>query len=775
MTGTTLAGITFPADAKAAALTKVSREAMANPTTYSIQFSSARWATGAPKVFVVDSADAISSAVATPAAASQNVPLLLVDTSAPQPVLDEIRRLGAQEAIMVGPSFSPKSIVRQQINSVTATQQWITGAGPLEIDVPLSTSFSAPVDELYITDGGQTADLVTAASASAYQKSPLLTIGATLDSFEESALARLKPKRIVFVGNAPAVSAALSKVEALGYPTISVEGTGPVERNQNVVDILRGKNIDTRKFRISVPQAATAAIPAIYEGAVSGTIIRFASSGSALSGPIGVEASSWGSEGKDGRVIATSSAIGDSFMSQLESALTKARPSKPGFQVLGSSTGADGVRSVEMSPYVGASLYRIFDLSGAKVGESTTPSFKLPATETTFSAKAYGSTGTLLATRDLRIVIEDQDQAKPTIAAVISSDAQISVVNWKKQVTDTRPRTIVRSEVVRTPEGTLTFQGATRIGMTCNSEYVDNSRPAGKEVIYEVLQDGTESTNICATANPDRGNRETEIKLTSARVPASATQLSLTKPFAASLGQASPESNSPTPTIAEQALIDSRQQSSAGAGATPMARNVAAASPLPWTFRYQTFIRDRYIRPADWDTQVFDGNDRMFGAWREPYKTRADVTYYFDQNWRIVNRTYNKSVGVTKEYHCSQGSFNDCRFVKQAQASADGIRMREYNLWGAQITNIDHDVALPIKPHGFGWGLIEAPGISYAANYRYGVGGFHLSGWHDGAPDHEIWGGYVPGEYIPFMLDARNCDFGRGLAGFCNVRFDIKV
>jgi hypothetical protein len=57
----------------------------------------------------------------------------------------------------------------------------------------------------------------------------------------------------------------------------------------------------------------------------------------------------------------------------------------------------------------------------------------------------------------------------------------------------------------------------------------------------------------------------------------------------------------------------------------------------------------------------------------------------------------------------------------------------------------------------------------------YWPNGFTVSGVHDGAPAHEIWGGWVPGEYIPFMTHDRQCDFGQGLAGFCSVGFNIKV
>ncbi len=753
---------------------------MDNPSAYSVQIAKNKWPTGASKVFIADAHDTIAIAVAAPAALNQNAPLLLVEPSAPALVLEVIAQLRAREAVLVGPGFSPKSGIRQQINGVTALQQWISGPGPLELDVPISTMFSAPVDELYITDAGHTADLVTASSASSFQKSPLFTIADSLGSWEESELARLKPKRIVFVGNAAAASAALSRVEALGYPTMAVEGASPVERNLKVVNLLRGKNVDTRKFRISVPEEAAAAAPAAYEAALSGTLVRFTDSGASFSGHLADEANAWGIEALDGKIFGASTAIPNTFLASLENAITRQRAPKTSFQVVGSSTGTDAQHTLEMSPYPGAARYRLFDLSGALSTESTTPIFKLPSGQTTFSAKAYNPIGALLAQRDVRVVVADEEKPTATVSAVITSDTEVSIVNWKQQAADARPRTVVRSELVRDSDGRLAMKGRAQIGTTCSTEYIDRGRPVGTEVIYEISQDGTPERNICSTSTPDHSQREESITLSSARVPAT-NMLSLAQPsLSTTFGTARTNQNvlrppnAPTPTIAEQALISSRRPP-ATAGTPQQIRAAASPAPLPWTFRYQTFIPDLYIRPANWDTQVFDGNNRGFGAWLSPYKTRTDVTYYFDQNWRVQSYSFRKFVGITTEYHCSKNTFADCRFVKQAQASDSGISMTASALRGIHVGFINHEVALPIKPHSFIWGLISPPAITYGVHYKYGPGGFTLSGVHDGAPAHEIWGGYVPGEYIPFMLHDRRCGFGNGLLGLCSVGFTIKV
>lgn len=603
---------------------------MEDASAYSIGLAMSTWPKGAQKVFVAAATDTISIGVTIPAAKSQNAPLLLVDPAAPDQVLAAIGKLGAQDAVLVGPGFSPKNALRQQINAITTTQQWIGGAGPLEVDVPLSSMFAAPTEEAVVTDARSTADLVTSSSAAALEGAPLLTVGPSLDTWEESELARLKPKRVVFVGDAVATSAALSKLESLGYPTFSVEGADPVTRNQKVADLLRGRNLDTRRFHVSVPQAAAAAVPAAYKAALEGSIVRFAGSGTSLTGELADEAAAWGIESTNGTVIGTAAAVADSFLADLEKAMTKPRAPKPDFQALGSST-SGGVHTLEMSTQPGAALYRLFDLSGTRVSEASAPVFVLPDGQSTFSAKAYSATGALLAERDVRVVIADEEKSTANVASVITSDGQASVVNWKQHADDTRPRTVIRSEIVRATDGTLAVQGQTLIGMTCGTEYVDSSRPAGREVAYEVSQDGTDVGNICTSTEPNHSELREEITLTSARVPA----IQSTAPAKASLlGSLSMASTSPstspdapTPTLVEQAFMDSRQQAaspSAGSGMTPM--TAQSASPLPWTFRYQTFIADQYVRPADWDTQVFDGNNRGFGAWIDRYKTPTSPT-----------------------------------------------------------------------------------------------------------------------------------------------------
>ncbi|MDF2051904.1 hypothetical protein P2Q66_18340 [Arthrobacter sp. Cr_A7] len=322
---------------------------------------------------------------------------------------------------------------------------------------------------------------------------------------------------------------------------------------------------------------------------------------------------------------------------------------------------------------------------------------------------------------------------------------------------------MTRHEMVRDAQGQLAIAGTTQLGGTCATSFTDASRPSGKEVIYEVSQYGTNTGNFCSVATPATSIREPQVDLTALRIPAVSSTATIQSESATSPG-------APTPTMAEKSLMALKAKSASGGISTESFGTSA------WTFRYQTFIADRYARPAWYDTQTFGGDNRGFGAWHDSFRTRADMTFYFDSRYSIQSMHFGKATGITKEYHCTLHSFNNCSYVKQAQESTDGIRIMDKRAYGSyRVARIEHDSAIPIRPHGAMWGVTPTPGITYTMDVLYWPNGFSVTGFHDGAPSHELWGGWVPGEYIPIMTHNRACDFGLGLGGFCRVNFNIKI
>lgn len=739
----------------------VQRNPISNASSQSVSVSKKFWPSGSAEAVVVEVRDTFAIATAGPLARFKGLPLLIVDRDAPADVKAELIRLKASNAILIGPAFSPKALLRSEINSVVASQSWTSAPGPDEQDSPVASMFPGPVDEIFLTDALDQVDLVTASSASAFQKSPLFTVGTSLSLWEKGELQRLKPKRALFVGSSTAVAQTVAAVEALGIPVLSISGDTAVARNETVVRSLQGRNFNSMSLFVGSTTASFEALAASFEASQESSIPQFAANPGSLSGYVKEQASSWGPEMKSATLIGPTTGLTDTYKSQLQASVASPRSVVPAFHVTGTSTNADGTGTIKLSAQPNAVRYTLTDLMGTKLYDGATPTYPVPADGTTFKAVAFNITGTKIAERDVRVAVNPDDVSHKTKLAA-TSDATTTNLNWSEGSVALRPRQITRHEMVRDAQGQLAVTGTVRIGSTCATSFTDASRPAGKEVIYEVSQYGTADKNICSSATSQTSVREAQIDLTALRVPASGST-------AAAITQAAPVVDAPTPTTAERSLMDLHSRSAAQGVATE-------STSLPWTFRYQTFIPERLIRPVPWDSQVFDGNNRGFGAWIEPFKTRADVTFYFDSSRQISTMWFGKAVGVTTEYSCPGTTFNNCSYVKQAQASTDGIKWFDTRaVWSRRVARLESDVALPIRPHGVLWGLSPAPGISHTMDILYWPNGFSVSGVHDGAPAHELWGGWVPGEYIPIMTHDRQCDFGMGLAGFCSVSFNIKV
>lgn len=85
-----------------------------------------------------------------------------------------------------------------------------------------------------------------------------------------------------------------------------------------------------------------------------------------------------------------------------------------------------------------------------------------------------------------------------------------------------------------------------------------------------------------------------------------------------------------------------------------------------------------------------------------------------------------------------------------------------------------HEAPLPFTVLG-----TEPPAISYEVSFLLRFGGSNILGTHDLTPDHEIWGGPLPGEYIQLCTREIVSD---GPARFrclaplpgCQARIDVR-
>ena len=554
-----------------------------------------------------------------------------------------------------------------------------------------------------------------------------------------------------------------NQMVAAGISLVAIEDPSLTARSGKIMEALEAKNVDSRKLVVVAESRPADALNTSLMNSRDGVSPVFTASYNKPEGKAEELAKSWASEIKLSKVLGPNTVITTNYTAALNSAISVPRAAVPELHIVDVSSAEAGISVVTFVPFTGASKYQVFDLAGNKSYDGAAPRFTLPAQDSTFKLKALNSAGAVMAERDLRISQSSSDTGLESRVGV-STEASKSRLSWAETAGNPRPRTILRSEAKKNADGSSELLPPVVVARTCGTGFTDTAHVVGKEYVYETIQTGTVNNNICATLTPSREVRESAQVLTSVRTPALGST-------ANALSSPGPVSDTATPTSVEAELLSATR---AGSSAPQ-----ALAAPLPWRFRYQTFIAGQYVRPASWDTQVFDGNNRGFGAWIDRYKSRVDTDFTFNSIGQISGVEFDKRIGTTHEYHCPTGSFNNCSFVKSAIASSNGIgtvgTTGVGNPNAFRAGRITHNVAIPIKPHGVLWGAAPTPSISYEVDYVWTRYGFNIVGWHDGAPSHEIWGGYIPGHYIPIMTHSQNCGFAQGLSGLCSININIKV
>lgn len=145
-----------------------------------------------------------------------------------------------------------------------------------------------------------------------------------------------------------------------------------------------------------------------------------------------------------------------------------------------------------------------------------------------------------------------------------------------------------------------------------------------------------------------------------------------------------------------------------------------------WKLRYQTFLSAEILpNPSPMSlNRFFKGDGRSFDPESKHYRTRVDLDISFSEEGASVDLT--KDVGTSIAYDWRK------KFRKADVASSAGIELKE-------IKEDDHKVAIDLK-HSVGNPLVASPNIDYqiAANF-YKVGVYDIIGFHDQAPNHEVY------------------------------------
>lgn len=760
------------------------RLSVADGPTWTATTARQNFAPGVPTVLLVRSSYPEALAIATPLAAKLGAPLLVADGSGGSEdtaTFEALDYLKASKALLIGPDWTPKFPIYGQVASRVTTTEPVNGPGRIGLSAAVAQKFAQSSGDAFIASGLNTSDTATAASAAAALRVPLILTETAWNSWSAGSVTELKrlgTKNIYQVGALPAADDEIltkafvdAKIEQAS--TLAVT---PEERNHDIGSILEVKNVDSSKVYIGSTSYPGDAITAAAYAARDGAFLRLAPNSATVPAKLGATVAAWGPEVEKVVLVGDTSRITAAFETNLRS-LIKARAVKSEFGMNSFAKTPAGTMSIGLSTKSGATSYEVFDLGGALVASSALPTFELPALTSTVKVRAKNGSQ-VIAERDVRIS-EGNDKAGTTDRVATSAYKGQVTLNWSEAAaTATRPRQIFRSEVTRAADGSLQQGASSLIGITCAKEFTDASPTTSLQNLYEVIPVGEPTNNACGTTLAPPTSR-TGLALTSLSVP---TQLPGATSSASTTLQAESTSAPPraTPTLAEKAFMDRKEATAAAAASSTITTEQAV---LPWVFRYRMFLRETLVRPMPWHGQTMYGDRRSFSSWAGTHRTQVDTTFNFDSQWRATGATFAKNVGQSIEYNCPNiTNFNNCSETGRRTASSGGISTR-YQPRVAGVSNwpyaaIDHSVADPFPVRALSVpGVYDfyAPPIDYSMSYNYFQNGFTITGTHDCAPYHEIWGGYVPGEFIPIMLHPASCSLPVGAAGGWRVSFTIKV
>ena len=209
----------------------VSRLAGADRFETSAMVSAAAFAPGVPVAYVATGRNFPDALSASAAAGKQGGPVLLTaPDSLPSSVRAELARLKPGKIVVLGQAGAVSETVRSQLASLTSgSVSRLAGADRFETSAKVSAATFAPgVPVAYVSTGYNFPDALSASAAAAKLGGPvLLTAPGSLPGSVRAELTRLKPGKIVVLGQADAVSDAVRiQLGAIGVTPSAGDGDG---------------------------------------------------------------------------------------------------------------------------------------------------------------------------------------------------------------------------------------------------------------------------------------------------------------------------------------------------------------------------------------------------------------------------------------------------------------------------------------------------------------------------------------------------------------------
>lgn len=166
---------------------------------------------GASAAVIASSGAFPDALAAAPLATALDGPLLLVDRRSGPAVLEEVARLGADEAVIVGAVDGVTELVGAELRAAGVEVRRIAGEDRFDTAALVAREVGAPDGEVAIATGAIFADALSFGPVAATHGIPILLTGsAALPRDTEEALADLDAERAIVLGGTDAVSEAVA-------------------------------------------------------------------------------------------------------------------------------------------------------------------------------------------------------------------------------------------------------------------------------------------------------------------------------------------------------------------------------------------------------------------------------------------------------------------------------------------------------------------------------------------------------------------------------------
>lgn len=179
----------------------------------SAKISASTFKPGVDVAYIANGLTSVDALSAAPVAGAGRAPMLLVGPGGlSESVTAELQRLKPKRIVILGGVNAVSKQASNQLRALTGTLSRIQGNTRYDTSAAITEQFSAGVPVLYIANGQSLVDALAAAPVAGMNGAPLLVVASNaLPGSVEAEIKRLRPARIVVLGQGQAVSSAVEQ------------------------------------------------------------------------------------------------------------------------------------------------------------------------------------------------------------------------------------------------------------------------------------------------------------------------------------------------------------------------------------------------------------------------------------------------------------------------------------------------------------------------------------------------------------------------------------